>query len=310
MTTFDVASYLTRLRESAARKGIDVRVMAPSRRRMTIDGHSTQYLDWGSTSQPPVLFLHGGGLSSHTFDLVCLQLRQEYWCLAPDLRGHGESDWSPALEYRIEYYVKDLAGMIDDLALQQVVLVGHSLGGLTALSYAASHAERVRGLALLDVGPTIQAAGAGEVIEFMRSTREFASLEDLIDRALALNPRRERDLLQASLARKVRQRSDGMWTWKHDLRRYEPGVGETPESLERLWPHVREVQCPTLVLRGADSKVFLADDAVTLTRTLQQGRLETIPDAGHTVQGDKPVGVATALRPFLRQVWGSTQRLQ
>ena len=66
------------------------------------------YLDWGIKGLPPVVFLHGGGLNAHTWDIVCAALRRERHCLALDQRGHGESEWSPEMDYATESHAGDL----------------------------------------------------------------------------------------------------------------------------------------------------------------------------------------------------------
>src|SRR5687767_7011519 len=91
------------LREAAELAGMALEeVVGPSRQYTEADGMRLHYLDWGTAGRPTVLFLHGGGLTAHTWDLVCLALRRDYHCLAVDLRGHGDSEWSPEADYRIE----------------------------------------------------------------------------------------------------------------------------------------------------------------------------------------------------------------
>src|SRR5215831_10648717 len=114
------------------------------------------YLDWGTAGRPPALFLHGGCLTAHTWDLVCLALRGERHCLALDQRGHGDSEWSPEADYRFEAHQHDLRAWISGLGCQRPVLVGQSLGAINALQYARVHGRELAGIVLVDVAPGVQ----------------------------------------------------------------------------------------------------------------------------------------------------------
>src|ERR671918_719277 len=98
---------LEHLRNAAAIAGVIVpRFVVPDEHDVILRRMRFHYLDWGSRGKRPILFLHGGGLSAHTWDLVCLALRPDYHCLALDQRGHGDTDWSPAREYDLEEFVR------------------------------------------------------------------------------------------------------------------------------------------------------------------------------------------------------------
>src|SRR5207249_11254917 len=107
----------------------------------------------GTRAPPPVLFLHGGGLNVRTWDLVGAALKIERHCLALDQRGHGDSEWSPEMDYATESHVADLDAFVDHLGLDRFVLVGMSLGGANALAWAGAHSRRLAALVLVDVRP-------------------------------------------------------------------------------------------------------------------------------------------------------------
>jgi len=262
------------------------------------------YLDWGTSGQPPMVFLHGGGLNAHTWDLVCLGLRRERHCFALDQRGHGESEWSPVMDYGTESHVDDVEAFVDHLKLERFVLVGMSLGGANALAWAGRHSQRLKGLVLIDVGPETRAAGAQKIQAFTANQKLADSLDEVIERAMAFNPRRDRDLLRLSLRHNLRQTPKGQWMWKYDQRHR--GVPPEPGAVERrrelLWDAVSKVQCPTLVVRGAQSDVFHDEDAERLAGKLARGRWVKVEKAGHTVQGDNPAGLLTELRAFLGEL--------
>lgn len=114
----------------------DLHVVLPRDVDVVLRGMRFHYLDWGNDAAPPILFLHGGGLTAHTFDLVCLALQGEHHCLALDQRGHGDSEWSAVMDYETATHAADIAAFVDHLALRHFVLVGMSLGGLNAIKYA------------------------------------------------------------------------------------------------------------------------------------------------------------------------------
>src|SRR2546428_10158960 len=131
---------LAHLELAAELAGVELpEVVLPEDRFVELNGLRLHYLDWGGEGRPRVLFLHGGGLTAHTWDLVCLALRADYHCLALDLRGHGDSDWSPGMDYSFEAHRDDVEAFADLLRLDRFVLVGMSLGGITALAYAGRH---------------------------------------------------------------------------------------------------------------------------------------------------------------------------
>src|SRR2546428_993110 len=135
----DQAGQIEMLREAVALAGLQARaIVLPEDRQMIVGAMRFHYLDWGGDSRP-ILFLHGGGLNAHTWDVVCLMLRDRYRCVALDQRGHGDSEWSPANDYGVETQVGDVEGFIDALELKSPVLVGQSMGGLNSIGYAVRH---------------------------------------------------------------------------------------------------------------------------------------------------------------------------
>ncbi len=261
------------------------------------------YLDWGTKGRPPIVFLHGGGLNAHTWDLVCLSLRPEHHCFALDQRGHGESEWSPQMDYTTESQVGDLDAFVEHLGLERFVLVGMSLGGVNGLAWAGRHSERLAGLVLVDIGPETRAEGAQKIAAFTSEKKPFDSIEEIIDRALSFNPRRDPKLLRLSLRHNLRQMPTGQWMWKYD-QRHRGGFDVAARERRRvlLWDAVANVKCPTLVVRGAQSDVFHDEDAERLAAKLGRGRWVRVENAGHTVQGDNPAGLLRELRPFLGEL--------
>jgi esterase len=298
--TTEVLDELEQLKLAASIAGVDVAgFLLPESRHLLVGNMRFHYLDWGTAGKRSVLFLHGGGLNAHTWDLVCLSLRDDYHCLALDLRGHGDSEWSPEGDYAIASHVRDVEGFVDQLGLNDFVLVGMSLGAVTAAGYASVHSRKLAALVIVDAGPDVQTSGAQKIRDFVVDTATLDSIDQFVEKAVSFNPRRDPRLLRRSLFYNLRATPDGKWMRKNDTRHM---GGRTIENViedsKRQWDGVAAISCPTLVVRGANSDVFRNEDAAKLARALPDGRCVTIENAGHTVQGDNPGGLLAALREF------------
>jgi esterase len=299
--TLTTDDQLGHLRLAAELAGLDqLEVVLPAERDVVLGGMRLHYLDWGMPRHPPILFLHGGGLTAHTWDLVCLALRSGSHCIALDQRGHGDSEWSPGLDYDTAAHVGDLEALIAHLGLERPVLVGQSMGALNALTFASRHVQSLGGLVLVDMTPDVRIQGAKRIFDFVTAPAELDSVEAFVERAMEFNPARDPRLLRRSLLHNLRRLPNGKWTWKYDRRamtreNFERVRGEVSAVRERLGA----VSCPTLVVRGESSDVVSDQSAAALAEALPKGEWTSIPNAGHTVQGDNPGGLAAALAAFL-----------
>jgi pimeloyl-ACP methyl ester carboxylesterase len=285
---------------AARRAGVDPAVVAPpAQREVSLDGLRLRYLDWQGPIERTTVFLHGGGLTAHTWDLVCLALRARFRCVAVDLRGHGDSDWSADGDYGLEAYASDLRGLVAVLECPAPVLIGQSLGGQVAMM-AISSGLSASGMGLIDVGPQADYQAVEQIVRALTSAQQFADLGMVVRRAQVLNRRREPDLLRQSLRHSLRQLPNGNWTWKYDRRAFSGLNRETLEQRStKLWAAVSRIRCSAIVIRGADSQVFSEDHAHQLAAQLASSECRTIPDAGHNAQGDNPFGLAQELDEFL-----------
>jgi len=285
----------------------------PTEGRVTTAGLELHYLDWGRPTEPagpPIVLLHGGGLNAHTWSRVCAVLRTDLRCIAPDLRGHGDSDWHPEGDYTLESHAADVGALASALGLDRFVLAGMSLGGSVALTFAGGDRASLVGLVLVDVGPGgSREEGRRRLGALLEGHQEYASIEEVVDRALALNPGRSRERLRRNVELNMRRTPAGAWTWKWDPRirwRAAPMTEDeerryAAERSARLWAAAAAVDCPTLVVRGGDSDLFLDEDARRTVAGFRSARLETIPGAGHTVQADRPDELAAVLRAFVER---------
>ncbi|HKV56372.1 MAG TPA: alpha/beta hydrolase [Candidatus Binataceae bacterium] len=284
--------------------GLDLpEIILPRSHHIVVHRMRLHYLDWGTERCPPIVFLHGGGLNAHTWDVVCLMLRHAYNCFALDQRGHGDSEWEPTADYSFDSQIRDIEGFVEHLGLRRPLLIGHSMGGFAAMGYAMRHADKMAGLTLVDVGPELSMDGAKRIREFISQDRVLDSVDEFVQRAMAFNPMRNPALLRRSLLHNLRQLPNGKWTWKHDPNRHSPDFAlEREQRAKTILAEVHRITCPTLVLRGARSDVFTDENAEKFASALPNGRWIRVPNAGHTIQGDNPRGLLDSLRPFFSQI--------
>ena len=275
-------------------------VVLPQSHHAIVGAMRFHYLDWGGNGHP-LVFLHGGGLNAHTWDVVALMLHERLRCIALDQRGHGDSEWSPTRDYGIETQVVDIERFIELLRLENPVLVGQSMGGLNAIAYAIRHSERIKGLVVVDVGPEINPAGAERIREFS-STPELDSPEEFLERAVKFNPLRDPEVLRRSLFYNLRQLPSGKWTLKHDQRRTVEDTARASARREFLAGEIAKITCPTLIVRGARSDILSDEAAQKFARTLPHASWVRVEGAGHNVQGDNPRGLLEAIDPFLDEI--------
>jgi esterase len=299
--TLSAEEYHAHLKATSVRAGLSFdEIVLPNERTVGIGGLRFRYLDWGNERLQPILFLHGGALTAHTWDLCCLALRDEFHCLALDQRGHGDTDWAPDADYSITAQREDVGGFVDKLGLHRFVLAGMSMGAINALAFAIHYPEKLSHLVIIDAGPEIRRPGSSRIRDFVNGGANPEPLDAIIERALAFNPRRDPKILRRSLMHNLRQQADGNWVWKYDRKRFQQMDRDVHTAERRaLAEGLAKVTVPTLVVRGAESDVFHEEDAERLAQRLPNGRYVTIPRAGHTVQGDNPKDLAEALREFL-----------
>ena len=267
-----------------------------------IAGHKLHYLDWGVEGRRPLLLVHGGMQTAHSWDMVAVALKQRYHVVAVDLRGHGDSDWEG--DYGYQSHARDLEGLVAHFGWERFVLVGLSLGGLASIEFAARHSGALDALSIVDIGPELSMSGVNKIVDFGRAPGELDSIDDFMERALRFNPRRDPNALRYSLSHNLRRLENGKLGWKYDTRvannRGVPRAVPAPGYLSVLWERLPQIACPTLVVRGEESNVFMEETGLRMAELLADGRFVTVPDAGHTVPQDNPSAFLQTLESFLR----------
>ncbi|MGH2963715.1 MAG: alpha/beta fold hydrolase [Solirubrobacterales bacterium] len=256
------------------------------------DGLRLAYLDFGGDG-PPVLFLHGLAGHAGEWAETAQWLTGRARVVALDARGHGGSERNPA-DVSQRAHVDDVAFVIEQLALGPVVLVGQSLGGLTAFLVAAEHPGLVRGLVVGEASPERDEEAAVEEAEHYLASWPvpFASREAAV--AFFGGP----SLRAESWADGLESREDGLWP------RFEVAVMSRTlraAASRSHWTEWDSIQCPALVVR-AERGAIAAGEAGAMVARLPGARLVELSGAGHDLHLDRPQEWRTAISEFLDSV--------
>ena len=281
------------------------------------------YVDWGNPDKPALILLHGGRDHCRSWDWTAEALREDWHVIAPDLRGHGDSQWSTDGNYSIAGYVYDLAQLIHQQGLAPVTLIAHSLGGHIALRYAGVYPDTVARLVAIEgLGPrwvTMENLGDSADEPFRRGLRpihermdawireqralagrlprRYASLEEAFRRMQEENPH----LLAAQAlhltAHGVNQNEDGTYSWKFDnYVRVWPPYDMRGADIQLLWSRI---SCPTLIVYGKESR-FGDPAADGRTAPFRDARVVGVEGAGHWVHHDRLDDFLDVVHEFLR----------
>jgi pimeloyl-ACP methyl ester carboxylesterase len=258
----------------------------------TVNGLRLRCLDWGTTGKAPVLMLHGLAVFAHAWDHNSAALSADFHIVALDQRGHGDSDRGRCEDYRTEMYASDILGIADALGWQRFSMIGQSMGGHNAMYVAAMHPERVERLVISDMEPVMRL----ELIAYMREADglpQYNSLDDVIAEAAARNPRPSAELQRQRAEFSVKELPNGRLTPRYDF-----NAPKCWNALD-LWPDLSQIQCPTLLVRGAESPVLRAEIAQRMVDAIPDCQFVEIASAGHSIGLDNPSDFDRAVRCFL-----------
>ena len=260
----------------------------------------------GDSANPPVVLLHGGGQTRHAWRDTAADLAAVGWyAVTVDLRGHGESGWSPDGQYRLDQLAGDVVRIAEHLG-GPPVLVGASLGGNASLAALGDRPGLALALVLVDVSPFVRPDGALRVRKFMAARPDgFASVEEAAETVAAYLPHRPRPNNLHGLRRNLRL-VDGRYHWHWDpafLRAAEDhGAGhDRLTDPARLHDAARSLQVPTLLIRGGNSDVVGPEDARQFLRLVPHAEYGQISGAHHMVAGDDNRQFGALLEDFLKR---------
>jgi pimeloyl-ACP methyl ester carboxylesterase len=264
-------------------------------RIVDVNGLRLHFLESGQAGAPPICFLHGGAAHAHWFDAVTPAFTDRFHVVSLDQRGHGASAWAQPPAYGTEDFTADLVGVMDALGWTRMVVVGHSMGGHNAMTFAAWHPERVAALVIVDSRPVIPAERLTVMHARGRRLPRLHASEDAAVQSFRLLPREtvaDRALL-AHVARAGLTRRDGGWAWCFD-----PATHGSRQPVD-AWALLPRITAPTLITRGGLSPVLTPEMAERLRASVPNASLVTIPDAYHHLTLDRPAEFSVALAKFL-----------
>ena len=302
MTTGETDQQGLSLYDAARAMGVPFEAeTAPQDRFASANGLRFHYLEWGDPANPAMLLLHGFAQTCHSWDFIALAFSDRFRVISMDQRGHGDTDWAPDGDYSPEAHQKDTHAFVEALGLDEVVLIGLSMGGRNALTYAANHPERVKAVVIVDAAPENLRAGSQNIRRFIQQDDELDSVEEFVERVLKYNPRRSPDQVRGSIMHNLKQLPSGKWTWKYDrlLRSSDRRWQSDPGLTSRLWGYVESLNPPALVVRGARSDLIATRTAEEMHRRIPNCTLATVENAGHLVPGDNPAGFARTVSDFI-----------
>jgi pimeloyl-ACP methyl ester carboxylesterase len=272
----------------------------------------------GDPADPPVVLLHGGGQTRHSWGTTLHTLGTRGWHVySVDLRGHGDSEWATDGDYTLDALSGDVLAITRTFPTPPA-LVGASLGGISSLAAIGEHPDEqvASALVLVVVAPRIEEAGRNRIGEFMAERMEqgFGSLDEVADAIQRYNPHRPRPSNLKGLEKNLRRRDDGRWYWHWDPAFISGKLGgkdETRSSLvdpERLQAAARALTVPTLLVRGRVSDLLSEEGAQEFLQLVPHARLVDVTGAGHMVAGDRNDLFNDAVVGFLDEVVGRAGR--
>ncbi len=258
---------------------------------------------WGEPGAQPVILMHGGGQTRHAWKGAGERLAAAgYHAVAPDARGHGDSEWSRGGHYGPDVMAEDLRLLIRALGGQPPVLVGASMGGSTSLLAVGEGRVEAAALVLVDIAPRIETDGVQRIMDFMRARPDgFDSLEQVADAIAAYQPQRRRPRTLDGLAKNVRRTPDGRyrWHWDPNLHIVQSDAGHREERRVRFEAAARRVGIPTLLVRGALSDLLSEEGARHFLELCPQSEYVNVAGAAHMVAGDRNDIFARAVEDFI-----------
>ena len=271
------------------------------------------YADWGNAEKLPLILLHGGRDHCRNWDWVAQELRNDWHIIAPDIRGHGDSQWSSDGNYTTMTMVTDLAQLIYQLDLSPVTIVAHSMGGNIALRYTGLYPDTVRRLVAIEgLGPSpamlAERDKVGQLQRVRKSIEEkrksagrqvkrYATFDDALKRMQAANGHLSDEQAQHLTTHAVIRNEDGSYSWKFDpYVQHWDGIDLSQDDIHELWS---SITCPTQLHYGDDSWASNPEKDGRIQYFGDNVSVKSFANAGHWLHHDQFDQFVAELRAFL-----------
>lgn len=229
----------------------------------------------------PVVILHGLFGSLNNWSTLGKRLAEGYRVHLVDQRNHGRSPHDPVHTYKA--MAEDLFGYFRDNSVSSANLIGHSMGGKTAMEFALAHPEAVRRLVVVDISPRTTMSRHDAILDALTSLRpeRFSSRENIDE---ALKAKIPDPAVRQFLLTNLKREEDGHYSWKMNLNALQKNYGEINRGIE----NGRTYTGPTLFLKGANSPYIGGEDTPLIRALFPKVEFQTIPGAGHWVHAEAP----------------------
>jgi pimeloyl-ACP methyl ester carboxylesterase len=275
--------------------GVQIMTNRPEDKFIHVDGLRLHYLEWGNGNPATMLLLHGIGDDAHVWDHFAQNAADRIRIIALDQRGHGLSDWPMPPAYRCEDYVADVDKLVHVLQLNGIILMGHSVGALHATRYAAMQPGKVAGLIHADIEPCPPDWNKKYLLNLYEDLPHFyESIHDYVQEARKNSPYAEQEMLHRIASFALEEGKDGKLRSRFDR--------EVLFHFDRydLRPYLRDIRCPSLIIRGKESRVMQHEIAKEMSDIIHKGRFAEIPKATHPVHTDNPIEFLRVVSEFLQ----------
>lgn len=272
-----------------------ITIAQPSKKYISIDKMQLHYLEWGGDKCQCMILIHGTGDNAHMWDHFASHALSHFRIIALDQRGHGDSDWAVPPAYTCNDYVSDLDRFIEALQLGHVVLMGHSMGALHAAKYASIRPDTVAALVYVDIEPCPPHWNKQYLQGLYHALPGFYdSIQDFVNEIQITSPYAEEEILHYLASFALNKKEDGKFYVKFDK--------EVLNNFDQydLYSDLISITCPTLIIRGAESRVMRREIAHEMNRAISNSKLVEIPQATHPVPADNPLVFQEVVLDFLR----------
>jgi len=271
-----------------------IMINQPQDKYIMINNLRLHYLEWGNEGLRPMILLHGTGDNAHMWDYFAFYTSIHFRIIALDQRGHGNSDWAVPPAYNCSDYVGDLTSLVDTLQQNGIVLMGHSIGALHSTMYAAMRPDKVSGLIHIDIEPYPPSWNKKYLHRLYDTLPNFYnSIQDFVNQIQETSPYANKEKLFYLASFALDKKDDGKFYTKFDR--------EVLNYFDQydLRSHMALVKCPTLILRGKESRVMRREIAVEMNHTISNSKLVEIPLATHQLHTDNPFEFQKVVLDFL-----------